>query len=193
MKKKRQQTEAETVSTLCWFPLLPQTCWSWDGRNSHAVLQNLNSFLYLSAVKFIDWVIKLQMHHSHFTVLGNPHRELALSAPVRKDRQSCPLLQQLKTEWGNGNCTLLYGSSFRRETSQAWIHDVEEQIVKTLSLRGTEHLNVRIKLWIAFTSLTPSCLHNQDLGTFPPRYRTTPEPESWIPSSHTYPFYLFHL
>lgn len=47
---RTQRTEAETVSALCWFPLLSQTGWPCSGRDSHAALQNLNSFLHLSAL-----------------------------------------------------------------------------------------------------------------------------------------------
>lgn len=194
-KDSRQRLiQTDTVSTLCWFLLLSQTCWPWNGRNNPAILQNLNLFLYLSAVKFVNWVIRLQNASFPFhSRQKSTHTVGTLS--VLRDWQFCPLLQQLKMERGNGNRALRHTSSFQRESGQAWIHGVEEQIVKVHLNPQLPLSSVRIKLWAAFTSLTPICLHNQDLGAFPPKLQngTTPEPESWTPSSHTNLLYLFHL
>lgn len=74
-RKNRWQTKAGTVSTLC---CCSQTHGPWYGRNSHAVLQNLKPFLRLSAMTSVNWIIKLQMRRSHFTVLRNPCTQLTL-------------------------------------------------------------------------------------------------------------------
>lgn len=108
------------------------------------------------------------MRRSHFTVLRNPCTQLTLTIVSQKQ------------------LTVLSFNSLRpsKEVGTQESHSVTQISHPTggqpsLNSRGQDkileiHLSlqlllcsVRSTLWIAFTDLPPSCLHKQDLGTFP--------------------------
>lgn len=181
----------------CLNSLLSQTdsrSLPWDGRNSHAVLQNLKPFLRLSAMTFVNWIIRLQMRRSHFTVLRNPCTQLTLTV-VSQKRLTVLSFNSLRPSKEVGTQESHFVTQISHPTggqpslnSRGRGQDFRDTFKPSAPIKLSEKHALDC-FYRSATKLPPQA----GPWHISPCYGATPLPESQIHSSHTYPFYLFHL